>query len=158
MRGLLTVAAPGGRDAFDPAWGWRLHPQLAVRPEPLLNMCGTGRVVCLIDPVGDVYARPFAIDDRSLARNMLSDSGFDNIWKNAPLFRKLREPQSAGACASCGHFDSCRVAAWRPSSSPACRWPVRTRSACKATAPPLCRSTERGRGPAAITPAGGPFR
>jgi mycofactocin biosynthetic radical S-adenosylmethionine protein MftC len=28
-----------------------------------LNMCGAGRVVCLIDPVGDVYACPFAIHD-----------------------------------------------------------------------------------------------
>ena len=28
-----------------------------------LNLCGAGRVVCLIDPVGDVYACPFAIHD-----------------------------------------------------------------------------------------------
>lgn len=73
-----------------------------------LNMCGAGRVVCLIDPVGDVYACPFAIHDRFLAGNVLSDGSFDNVWKNAPLFRELREPQSAGACGSCGHYDSCR--------------------------------------------------
>jgi mycofactocin radical SAM maturase len=77
-----------------------------------LNMCGAGRVVCLIDPVGDVYACPFAIHDRFLAGNLLSDGGFGtgfaNLWKNAPLFRELREPQSAGACGSCGHYDSCR--------------------------------------------------
>ena len=73
-----------------------------------LNLCGAGRVVCLIDPVGDVYACPFAIHDRFLAGNILSDGGFDNVWKNAPLFRELREPQSAGACGSCGHYDSCR--------------------------------------------------
>ena len=81
-----------------------------------LNMCGAGRVVCLIDPVGDVYACPFAIHDRFLAGNVLVNNdfgagvgtGFDNVWKNAPLFRELREPQSAGACGSCGHYDSCR--------------------------------------------------
>jgi mycofactocin radical SAM maturase len=73
-----------------------------------LNMCGAGRVVCLIDPVGDVYACPFAIHDRFLAGNILRDNGFDNVWKNAPLFRELREPQSAGACGSCGHYDACR--------------------------------------------------
>jgi mycofactocin biosynthetic radical S-adenosylmethionine protein MftC len=77
-----------------------------------LNMCGAGRVVCLIDPVGDVYACPFAIHDRFLAGNILDDNrgqtGFANVWKNAPLFRELREPQSAGACGSCGHYDSCR--------------------------------------------------
>ena len=65
-------------------------------------------MVCLIDPVGDVYACPFAIHDQFLAGNILSDGGFDNVWKNAPLFRELREPQSAGACGSCGHYDSCR--------------------------------------------------
>ena len=31
-----------------------------------------------------------------------------SVWKDAPLFRELREPQSAGACGSCGHYDSCR--------------------------------------------------
>ena len=35
-----------------------------------LNLCGAGRVVCLIDPVGDVYACPFAIHDRFLAGNI----------------------------------------------------------------------------------------
>jgi mycofactocin radical SAM maturase len=77
-----------------------------------LNLCGAGRVVCLIDPVGDVYACPFAIHDRFLAGNILRDSGFGsgfhNVWKYAPLFRELREPQSAGACASCDHYDGCR--------------------------------------------------
>ncbi|MBV9089840.1 MAG: mycofactocin radical SAM maturase [Mycobacteriaceae bacterium] len=73
-----------------------------------LNMCGAGRVVCLIDPVGDVYACPFAIHDRFLAGNVLSPGGFGDVWKNATLFRELREPQSAGACGSCGHYDSCR--------------------------------------------------
>lgn len=77
-----------------------------------LNLCGAGRVVCLIDPVGDVYACPFAIHDKFLAGNVLSDngfgSGFQNVWQNAPLFRELREPQSAGACSGCGHYDACR--------------------------------------------------
>ena len=69
-------------------------------------------MVCLIDPVGDVYACPFAIHDRFLAGNVLtnngSGAGFSEVWKNAPLFRELREPQSAGACGSCGHYDACR--------------------------------------------------
>ncbi|OBG88862.1 mycofactocin radical SAM maturase [Mycobacterium sp. E802] len=77
-----------------------------------LNLCGAGRVVCLIDPVGDVYACPFAIHDKFLAGNILEDtgfgSGFQNVWQNSPLFRELREPQSAGACSGCGHYDACR--------------------------------------------------
>jgi mycofactocin radical SAM maturase len=77
-----------------------------------LNMCGAGRVVCLIDPVGDVYACPFAIHDRFLAGNVVREDGFgtrfSDVWKYSPLFRELREPQSAGACGSCGHYDACR--------------------------------------------------
>ena len=75
---------------------------------PGLNMCGAGRVVCLIDPVGDVYACPFAIADQFLAGNVLTDGGFRQVWQNAPLFAELRSPQTGGACASCGHYDSCR--------------------------------------------------
>jgi MoaA/NifB/PqqE/SkfB family radical SAM enzyme len=40
-------------------------------PLPGLNLCGAGRVVCLIDPVGDVYACPFAIHEQFLAGNIL---------------------------------------------------------------------------------------
>ena len=39
-------------------------------PLPGLNLCGAGRVVCLIDPVGDVYACPFAIHEQFLAGNV----------------------------------------------------------------------------------------
>ena len=73
-----------------------------------LNMCGAGRVVCLIDPVGDVYACPFAIHDRFLAGNVAADGGFGPVWRDSELFTELRRPQSAGACGSCGHYDSCR--------------------------------------------------
>jgi hypothetical protein len=30
------------------------------------------------------------------------------VWKQSDLFTSLREPQSAGACASCGAFDACQ--------------------------------------------------
>ena len=75
---------------------------------PGLNLCGAGRVVCLIDPVGDVYACPFAIHDRFRAGNVRGDGGFMQVWRESALFRELREPQSAGACASCGAYDACR--------------------------------------------------
>jgi mycofactocin radical SAM maturase len=78
--------------------------------EPLsgLNLCGAGRVVCLIDPVGDVYACPFAIHSEFLAGNLLRDGGFDKVWRQSPLFEDLRRPQTGGACAKCAHYDSCR--------------------------------------------------
>ena len=75
---------------------------------PGLNMCGAGRVVCLIDPVGDVYACPFAIHEQFLAGNTRSPGGFTEVWRNSELFRELRSPQTGGACASCTFYDSCR--------------------------------------------------
>jgi mycofactocin radical SAM maturase len=74
---------------------------------PGLNLCGAGRVVCLIDPIGDVYACPFAIHETFLAGN-IREAGFAPVWRESALFRELREPQSAGACSSCGMFDACR--------------------------------------------------
>ena len=83
---------------------------LSALGEPLdgLNLCGAGRVVCLIDPVGDVYACPFVIDRQFLAGNVRGPGGFRAVWRESALFASLREPQSAGACASCGSFDACR--------------------------------------------------
>ncbi len=75
---------------------------------PGLNLCGAGRVVCLIDPIGDVYACPFVIHDEFLAGSVRAEGGFTKVWKQSDLFRSLREPQSAGACASCGAFDACQ--------------------------------------------------
>ncbi len=82
----------------------------ALGPEnlPGLNLCGAGRVVCLIDPVGDVYACPFVQHDEFLAGNVRDPGGFTSIWRESALFTELREPQSAGACASCGQFDACQ--------------------------------------------------
>jgi mycofactocin radical SAM maturase len=83
---------------------------LSALGEPLegLNLCGAGRVVCLIDPVGDVYACPFVIHPEFLAGNVREPGGFTQVWRESSLFASLREPQSAGACASCGSYDACQ--------------------------------------------------
>lgn len=72
-----------------------------------LNMCGAGRVVCLIDPIGDVYACPFAIHEEFHAGNVRAPGGFAHVWRHSDLFTELREPHSAGACASCEFYDAC---------------------------------------------------
>jgi MoaA/NifB/PqqE/SkfB family radical SAM enzyme len=46
---------------------------------PGLNLWGARRVVCLIDPVGDVYACPFATHETFLARNVRSPGGFQRV-------------------------------------------------------------------------------
>ena len=75
---------------------------------PGLNLCGAGRVVCLIDPVGDVYACPFVIHDEFKAGSVRDPGGFSLVWKQSELFRSLREPESPGACSSCGSYDACQ--------------------------------------------------
>jgi radical SAM protein with 4Fe4S-binding SPASM domain len=64
-------------------------------------------VVCLIDPVGDVYACPFVIHDEFRAGNVRA-VGFADVWRASDLFRSLREPGNPGACGSCGSYDACR--------------------------------------------------
>jgi mycofactocin radical SAM maturase len=75
---------------------------------PGLNMCGAGRVVCLVDPVGEVYACPFVMHEEFKAGSIRDTGGFAEVWRNSELFRELREPQSAGACASCDMYDACQ--------------------------------------------------
>jgi radical SAM protein with 4Fe4S-binding SPASM domain len=65
-------------------------------------------VVCLIDPVGDVYACPFAIHENFLAGNVRAPGGFTGVWRESELFLDLRRPQTGGACQSCSAFDACR--------------------------------------------------
>jgi mycofactocin radical SAM maturase len=75
---------------------------------PGLNLCGAGRVVCLIDPVGDVYACPFVLHEQFKAGSVLAPGGFEQVWQRSELFAELREPGSAGACSACGQYDACQ--------------------------------------------------
>ena len=105
QRGLYSwlLAHPGvlTGDSF-------FHLSALGEPLPGLNLCGAGRVVCLIDPVGDVYACPFVLHDEFKAGSVRDADGFPAVWRSSPLFVSLREPESAGACASCGSYDACR--------------------------------------------------
>jgi mycofactocin radical SAM maturase len=75
---------------------------------PGLNLCGAGRVVCLIDPVGDVYACP--IHEAFLAGNVRSPGGFQAVWRESELFGRLRSVggTDSGVCSACQFYDSCR--------------------------------------------------
>jgi mycofactocin biosynthetic radical S-adenosylmethionine protein MftC len=84
------------------------HLSALGEPLPGLNLCGAGRVVCLIDPVGDVYACPFVLHPEFRAGSVRTDGGFTRVWRQSDLFTELRQPSSAGACATCGSFDSCQ--------------------------------------------------
>jgi mycofactocin radical SAM maturase len=72
-----------------------------------LNLCGAGRVVCLVDPVGDVYACPFVMHPEFRAGSIRRAGGFAAVWRESELFRGLRQPSSGGACNACGSFGAC---------------------------------------------------
>ncbi len=84
------------------------HLSALGEPLPGLNLCGAGRVVCLVDPVGDVYACPFVLHEQFRAGSVRDSGGFAAVWRESELFTELRKPDSAGACASCGNYDACR--------------------------------------------------
>ena len=102
---------------------------------PGLNLCGAGRVVCLIDPVGDVYACPFAIHEAFKA---------GTVAHRAVSPRCGAQPRCSPGCAPKPQAERAaparltipaRADAWRRSSSPACRWTDPIRSASRDTAP-----------------------
>ena len=67
---------------------------------PGLNLCGAGRVVCLIDPVGDVYACPFAIHDAVPRRQRARAAAASRASGGSPSCSpSCAGPQSGGACA-----------------------------------------------------------
>jgi mycofactocin biosynthetic radical S-adenosylmethionine protein MftC len=84
------------------------HLSALGEPLPGLNLCGAGRIVCLIDPIGEVYACPFVLHDTFKAGNVRGPGGFTRVWRDSELFKELRQPQAAGACASCGLYDRCQ--------------------------------------------------
>jgi mycofactocin biosynthetic radical S-adenosylmethionine protein MftC len=71
-----------------------------------LNMCGAGRIVCCVDPRGDVYACPFVLADEFKAGNV-RDSSFSDIWSGSALFEQLRGWEVGGQCRACGAYGRC---------------------------------------------------
>jgi mycofactocin radical SAM maturase len=82
---------------------------LSALGEPLagLGQCGAGRVVCLVDPLGDVYACPFTMHPDFLAGSVRSPGGLTEVWRSAALFSELRAVEPSGSCRGCGALSSC---------------------------------------------------
>src|SRR6202043_1110331 len=67
---------------------------------PGLKICGAGRMACLIDPIGDVYACPFLSHDEFKSGSVRDRSRFGRVSRKSSLLSSLRKPTFAGACAS----------------------------------------------------------
>jgi radical SAM protein with 4Fe4S-binding SPASM domain len=48
------------------------------------------------------------LHDEFRAGSVRDAGGFTAVWRSSDLFLSLREPTSAGACASCGSYDACQ--------------------------------------------------
>ena len=81
------TCSPGTRSSTSRPWASRSTGSTCAAP---------GRVVCLIDPVGDVYACPFVIHDEFLAGNVRDPGGFAAVWRESALFASLRAPPERG--------------------------------------------------------------
>ena len=77
------------------------------QPMDGLNLCGAGRIVCCVDPVGEVYACPFMLAPQFSGGNVRQPGGFAGIWRHSSLFAHLREWQVGGSCQSCNAYDQC---------------------------------------------------
>lgn len=82
---------------------------LSAYGEPMdgLNMCGAGRIVCCVDPVGEVYACPFMLAPEFSGGNVRNEGGFAGVWRTSPLFAHLRQWQVGGSCKTCNAYSAC---------------------------------------------------
>ena len=89
MRGLLTVPAPPVGAAFDPTRSWRLHPQVALRPESfgaLLYHFGTRKLSFLKNRT--ILAVIDSLDDHPDVAAALVAAGVDRD-QEAPYLQAL---------------------------------------------------------------------
>jgi mycofactocin biosynthetic radical S-adenosylmethionine protein MftC len=78
------------------------------QPLPGMNLCGAGRMVCCVDPMGGVYACPFLLLPQQYAGNVRQPGGFTAVWNDSALFSRIRQQVQAGLeCQSCPAFSSC---------------------------------------------------
>ena len=127
----LTRLRPSGRgrdvwEAMRPThaqnralYDWlRAHPDvltgdsffhLSAYGQPLdgLNMCGAGRIVCCVDPVGEVYACPFVLAPEFSGGNVRQPGGFAGVWRDSPVFAHMRTWQVGGSCQTCNAYSLC---------------------------------------------------
>jgi mycofactocin biosynthetic radical S-adenosylmethionine protein MftC len=121
---------------------------LGEQPLPGLNMCGAGRVVCLIDPIGDVYACPFVIHDEFKAGSVRDEGGFARCGSTAICSASCASRSRPGRARRAGASMRARAVAWRRSSSSASRSTDPTPSASTATAKRRCSPRPLPIGPA----------
>lgn len=73
--------------------------------------CIAGTAYCVILPNGDLQPCPYF----PLKAGNVRTDGFANLWRESPLFQKLRNEKTSGQCGACGYQEicgGCRARAW----------------------------------------------
>jgi radical SAM protein with 4Fe4S-binding SPASM domain len=72
--------------------------------------CLAGTRYCRVTPTGGITACPYIEESVGSIR----DTAFEDIWRDAPMFNVLREPQLQGRCGTCEYSKLCGGCRARP--------------------------------------------
>jgi mycofactocin radical SAM maturase len=72
-----------------------------------INFCSAGRVICAVNPIGEVYPCPFLLGSDFRAGNIRQAGGFQKIWQESAPFLRLRQGLGLQGCQSCKAYAQC---------------------------------------------------
>jgi radical SAM protein with 4Fe4S-binding SPASM domain len=76
---------------------WQLNPASPLLKNYAHGSCPAGKYYCRITPGGDVTPCPYM----PVSVGNLREVAFDELWRSAPVFAALRDPQLGGRCGAC---------------------------------------------------------
>jgi AdoMet-dependent heme synthase len=82
---------------------WELNPSSPLLKNYAHGSCPAGKYYCRITPTGDVTPCPYM----PVSVGNLRETAFDELWRAAPVFDALREPQLGGRCGACEFSKVC---------------------------------------------------
>ncbi|MBQ2014848.1 MAG: SPASM domain-containing protein, partial [Peptococcaceae bacterium] len=82
----------------------RVAKQVGVDLDPRFTRgCLAGLTYCIISPIGKVRPCAYMVEEAG----DVHEQPFDEIWKNAEVFKTLRTQDYKGSCGKCGYKNVC---------------------------------------------------
>ena len=82
----------------------RVAKQVGVDLDPRFTRgCLAGLTYCIISPIGKVRPCAYMVEEAG----DVHEQAFDEIWKNAEVFKTLRTQDYKGSCGKCGYKNVC---------------------------------------------------
>jgi radical SAM protein with 4Fe4S-binding SPASM domain len=82
---------------------YELNPSSSLLKNYAHGSCPAGKYYCRITPLGEVTPCPYM----PVAAGNLRQTGFADLWRDAPVFADLREPKLGGRCGACEFSKVC---------------------------------------------------